>query len=366
MKIQDITNFLESVAPASLQENYDNAGLLTGMHDWECTGLLTTLDATEAVIMEAIHSKCNLVIAHHPIIFKGLKKINGSNYIERAVICAIKNDIAIYAIHTNLDNILGGVNGKIADTLGLINREVLFPKANMLKKLETYVPVLQAGRVRDALFEAGGGQVGQYNECSFNSAGEGTFKGSDETHPYVGKPGTRHTEPEVKIELIFPAVLERKLHKALLAAHPYEAVACNFISLDNRYQEIGSGLVGLLGTPVTGEAFLGQLQKAFGTRVIRHTPLVNKLVSKIALCGGSGSFLIGAALGAGADFYVTGDIKYHEFFDADGRMVIADVGHWESEQFTVDLLFDILSSKFPTFAVQKSAVSPNPVNYFAG
>ncbi|MBC7507331.1 MAG: Nif3-like dinuclear metal center hexameric protein [Ferruginibacter sp.] len=364
MKIQDITSFLETIAPASLQESYDNAGLLTGNPGWDCTGIVTTLDVTEAVVLEAIEKKCNLIVAHHPIIFSGLKKITGKNYVEKTIIAAIKNDIAIYAIHTNLDNVLTGVNGRMADQLGLIHRQILQPKKGVLKKLVTFVPVEQAEEVRNALFVAGAGHVGNYSECSFSVTGEGTFKGEIGTDPFVGKPGQRHTEKELKLEMIFEAWVENKLITTLKAAHPYEEVAYDIFLLDNQYEGIGSGLTGELPEAVTEQEFMQQLKKAFGLTVIKHTPLSGKKVKKIALCGGAGSFLIEAAIAASAQVYITGDVKYHEFFDANGRLVITDIGHFESEQFTIDLLFDILREKFPNFAVLKTGVKTNPVNYF--
>jgi len=364
MNIQDITFFLESIAPASLQESYDNAGLLTGSANWECTGIITTLDATEAVVQEAIEKNCNLIVAHHPIIFGGLKKITGKNYVEKTIIAAIKNDIAIYAIHTNLDNILTGVNGKMAQLLGLLNQRVLQPKKGILKKLVTFVPAEQAIKVRDALFAAGAGQIGNYSECSFTVEGEGTFKGGEGTDPFVGKPGLRYMNTELRLEMIFPAWIENELLKALLATHPYEEVAYDIFLLENKYQQTGSGLIGELTEAISSTAFLQQLKNVFGLTVIRHTPLLDKAVKKIALCGGAGSFLIGAAIAAGADFYVTGDVKYHEFFDANDQLVIADIGHFESEQYTVNLLFDILREKFLNFAVLKTGVKTNPVHYF--
>ncbi len=364
MKIQDITSFLETIAPASLQESYDNAGLLTGNPNWDCTGIVSCLDATEQVVQEAIEKKCNLLVAHHPIIFSGLKKITGKNYVEKTIIAAIKNDIAIYAIHTNLDNVMAGVNGKMADQLGLINRQILQPKKTVLKKLVTFVPTAQAEEVRNALFIAGAGHIGKYSECSFTAAGEGTFKGGEGSIPFVGKPGQRHTELELKLEMIYPAWVESRLLKALETTHPYEEVAYDIFLLDNKYQDIGSGLTGELPEAITELEFMHQLKKAFGLTVIRHTPLKSNPVKKIALCGGAGSFLIGAAIASGADFYITGDVKYHEFFDANGKVVIADIGHFESEQYTIDLLFDILREKFPNFTVLKTRVKTNPVNYF--
>ena len=364
MKISEITSFLESVASPSLQESYDNAGLITGNSSWHCTGIITTLDATEAVVQEAINKKCNLIVAHHPIIFGGLRKITGKNYVEQTIITAIKNDIAIYAIHTNLDNVLHGVNAAIADKLGLINRKILQPKNDTLKKLFTFVPVEFAENVRSAIFNAGGGHISNYSECSFNTAGQGTFKPGEGTNPFTGKRGIRHTEDEIKMEMIFPAWQEQAIVKAMIAAHPYEEVAFDIIALDNQNQQVGSGLVGELPEPVSETAFLELLKEKFNLSVIRHTPLLDKPVTKIALCGGAGSFLIGAAAASGSGFYITGDIKYHEFFDANNRLVVADIGHFESEQYTIDLLFDILSQKFPTFAVLKTGVKTNPVHYF--
>jgi len=364
MKIGEITSFLESVAPASLQESYDNAGLLTGNNSWNCTGIITTLDTTEAVVQEAVEKKCNLIVSHHPIIFGGLKKITGKNFVEQTIIAAIKNDIAIYAIHTNLDNVLHGVNAIIAHKLGLVNLKILQPKNDTLKKLYTFVPVEFAENVRSAIFNAGGGHISNYSECSFNTAGQGTFKPGEGTNPFTGKRGIRHTEDEIKMEMIFPAWQERAILVAMHDAHPYEEVAYDIVALDNQNQLVGSGLLGELPEPLRETALLELLKQKFCLSVIRHTPLRGKQVKKIALCGGAGSFLIGAAVAAGADIYITGDVKYHEFFDANNQIVIADIGHYESEQFTIDLLFDLLSQKFPTFAIQKTGVKTNPVHYF--
>jgi dinuclear metal center YbgI/SA1388 family protein len=364
MKIAEITRALEQWAPLSLQESYDNCGLLTGMPGWECSGVICCLDATEAVVNEAIEKKCNLVVAHHPVIFGGLKKLNGHNYTERTVILAIKNDIAIYAIHTNLDNIIQGVSARMAGQLGLTNKRILRPMQQQLKKLFTFVPHAHAETVSDALFGAGAGHIGDYSECSFSAEGTGTFKGGATTQPFAGTPGTRHEEKETKLEVVFPAWLQSKIVTALLRAHPYEEVAFDIITLDNVYNKTGSGIVGELPEEITETAFLTLLKQAFALKIIRHSPLTGKKVKKIALCGGAGSFLISSALKEEVQFFVTADMKYHEFFDADGKMAIADIGHWESEQFTTDLIFDYLTGKFPTFAVQKTAIVTNPVHYF--
>ncbi|HEV8285622.1 MAG TPA: Nif3-like dinuclear metal center hexameric protein [Chitinophagaceae bacterium] len=364
MKIADVISFLETLAHPSLQEHYDNAGLVVGQSNWECQGIICSLDATEEVINEAIGKNCNLIVAHHPIIFGGLKKITGKNYVEKTVITAIKNDIAIYAIHTNLDNVIEGVNGKIAGMLGLRNISILSQKESTLKKLFTFAPIDKAEQVRNAIFGAGGGHIGNYSECSFNVEGTGTFKGEQGTNPYIGEAGKRHQENEIKIEVIFPAWLENGLVQAMKEVHPYEEVAYDVISLANWHTGIGSGIIGELAEPMNETGFLSYVKKIFNLQVIRHTNLLSKPVKKVALCGGAGSFLVPKALAASADVYITADMKYHEFFDANGRMVIADIGHYESEQFTIDLLAEILEQKFLNFAVLKTKVQTNPVNYF--
>ena len=364
MKIKDVIAALEEIAPLSLQEGYDNAGLITGDENADCTGLLISLDATMEVVEEAIEKGCNLIISHHPIVFSGLKKITGKNYVQKAVISAIKNDIALYATHTNLDNVLNGVNGKIAELLGLKNISVLAAKENQLKKLYTFVPSTHADKVRQAIFDAGGGHIGNYDQCSFNVEGFGTFKGGMNTDPYVGRPGELHRENEIKIEVIFPAWVESRILGSLLKAHPYEEVAYDIIILDNRYSFIGSGIIGDLKEPSDENAFLRSLQEKFNLKVIRHTALLNRQISKVAVCGGAGNFLISSALARGAHAFITSDIKYHEFFDANDKIVIADIGHYESEQFTINLLQEFLEQKFPTFAVLKTEVITNPVRYF--
>lgn len=366
MKINSIIQALEQLAPPVLQEHYDNAGLITGSASWECTGVLCSLDATEAVILEAKAKGCNMVVAHHPIVFGGLKKINGKNYVEKAVIAAIKNDIAIYAIHTNLDNVMHGVNNRIADKLGLINRKILAPKAGLLMKLHSFVPHEQAEKLRNALFAAGAGDIGQYSHCSFSVAGTGSFQAGEDASPHVGAIGQTHFEPETKIEVIFPVWRQQQVLSALFEAHPYEEVAYDLVSLSNDYQDVGSGMIGELPEPMDEFFFLQMLKTAFGLKMIRHTPFLGKKIKKVALCGGSGSFLTGKAVAKGADVYVSADFKYHEFFDANDRILIADIGHWESEQYTTDLLIDVLQAKFPTFAVLKSEVKTNVVNYFTG
>lgn len=363
MTIQSILQVIEQFAPPAYQESYDNAGLLFGDSSWEVKGVLLTLDATEAVLDEAIAKGCNLVIAHHPIVFGGLKRITGRNYVERVAIKAIKNDIAVYAAHTNLDNVRAGVSAMMAKQLGLEGTRVLDPKKDLLRKLYTFVPAAQASAVQDALFAAGAGHIGNYSECSFTHEGTGTFKGGEGSNPFAGKPGERHGEAEVKLEVIFPAQLEGKVTAALLAAHPYEEVAYDILKLENRWAEVGSGLVGELPEAMEEMDFLRMVKERFRTGCVRYTPLRGKKVRKVAVCGGAGSFLLKQARAAGADAYVSADFKYHEFFDAENQLIIADVGHFESEQFAVDLFYHILTENFRNFAPLKSTINTNPVNY---
>ena len=364
MRISEVVACLEAYAPLAFQEDYDNSGLLIGSETQECKGILTTLDITEEVIAEAISKNCNLIVAHHPLIFKGLKKLNGKNYVERCTIAAIKNDVAIYAIHTNLDNVIDGVNKKIAEKLQLRNITILSPKENVLKKLVTFAPNKNADEIKNALFNAGAGSIGKYSECSFVTEGVGSFKAQGGAEPYVGKIGERHGENETRIEVIFSSHLEQKIIRDLKLVHPYEEVAYDIYSLDNYRNGIGSGLIGDLELPVSEEELFKRLKTVFNLKVIRHTSFLHKKVNKVAVCGGAGSFLISTAKAAGAGIYITSDIKYHEFFEAAKTILLADIGHFESEQFTIDLLADILQQKFPNFAVLKTEINTNPVQYF--
>lgn len=363
MKLKEITSHLESIAPLAYQESYDNSGLICGNQEMDITGAVICLDSTEAVIDEAIANKCNLVIAHHPIVFSGIKKFNGKNYVERVIIKAIQNNIAIYAAHTNLDNVYNGVNAKIAEKIGLINCSILAPQNNTIKKLVTYCPDENAAAIREALFAAGGGNIGNYEECSFNANGYGTFKAGQNAKPHVGEIGKQHQEKETRIELIYPSYIESKLLKALFVAHPYEEVAYDIVELSNKNQQVGAGMIGELDGEMDETAFLNHLKKVMKAEGIRYTALKGKKVKKVAVCGGSGSFLLGNAKSSGADVFVTADFKYHQFFDAENQIVIADIGHYESEQYTMELFYEILSRKFTTFALHLSKINTNPINY---
>lgn len=363
LKLSTILQHLEELAPPSLQESYDNAGLLTGSPDMDITGAIVCLDSTEAVLDEAIAHGCNLVIAHHPIVFSGLKRLTGRNYIERTIIKAIRNNIAIYAIHTNLDNVREGVNARFAQRLGLINTRILQPQQGKLRKLVTFVPHAQAAQVRQALFHAGAGNIGNYSECSFNSNGEGTFKGGKDTKPFAGEPEISHTEAETRIETIFPHWKEQAVIQALRQSHPYEEIAFDIYTLENQYDNIGAGLIGELQESMNTETFLDHIKKSMKAPVVRHTALVKNQIKTVAICGGSGSFLLNDAIRQRADIFITGDFKYHQFFDADGKIIIADIGHFESEQFTINLLTEYIRQKFTTFAVRFTETNTNPIYY---
>lgn len=364
MLIKDVISEIEKFAPLQYQESYDNSGLLVGNKDEKITGVLLSLDCVEGVIEEAIQLKCNLIIAHHPIIFGGLKRLTGANYVERTVIKAIQNNIAIYAAHTNVDNVKDGVNAKIADKLGLKNLKILSPKKQLLKKLVTYVPPTHLEKVRTALFEGGAGNIGNYDNCSFNISGTGTFRGNEKSDPFLGEPGKLSHEDETRVEVIFEAVNESRILKNLLATHPYEEVAFDVYPLDNIYQNVGSGMTGEFEKPLSETEFLNLLKKTFHLMIVKHTPLLNKPIQKVAFCGGSGAFLIKNAIHSGSDAYISADIKYHEFFDAESRILIADTGHFENEQFTPEIFYELIQKKFTTFATYLSKVNTNPVNYF--
>jgi len=364
MLLREITSFLEELAPTSLQEGYDNSGLLVGSPEMEVESALISLDCTEAIIDEAIAKGCNLVISHHPIVFKGLKSFTGKNYVERVVMKAIKNDIALYAIHTNLDNIKTGVNKKIADRLGLENLSILAPKAGELQKLVTFVPKEHVDTVSKALFEVGAGEIGNYDQCSFITEGMGSFRAGNSSQPFVGEKGKIHRESEYRLEVIFESFKKHRILNALFKAHPYEEVAYYLQNTENIHQDIGSGMLGLLPAKMTFEDFMQHLKTSMDLKVVKATKKVSDTVRRIALCGGSGSFLLSAARRHKADIYITADFKYHEFFDAEDDIVIADIGHYESERFTIDLLHDWLREKFSTFALLKTEVITNPINFF--
>tara|TARA_B110001469_G_scaffold25292_1_gene26016 strand:+ start:348 stop:1439 length:1092 start_codon:yes stop_codon:yes gene_type:complete len=363
MKIKNIIEVLESWAPLKLQESYDNSGLIVGAPHWETNGALVALDCLESVVDEAISKGIHLVVTHHPIVFNGLKKFNGSNYVERVVMKAIKHDVALYAIHTNLDNVAWGVNGKIMDVLGISSHVVLSPAQGMLRKFQVYVPVEGAEELAKAVYSAGGGKISNYEACSFKSIGEGTFKPISGASPVIGSVGKHEYVQEAKIEFMVPSFACQAVELAARASHPYEEMAYDWIDLVNTTPEYGAGALGVLKEPVDFMSFLRQVKSEFGA-TIKYTKPIKDLVKTVAVCGGSGSFLLDAAKRANADVLITSDFKYHEYFDADNSICILDIGHYESERFTIDLITERLSKKFPKFAVLKTEVNTNPIQYY--
>jgi len=364
MIIKELTNYLESLAPLNSQESYDNSGLICGNANTEVTNALISLDCTESIIDEAIAKGCNIVISHHPIVFKGLKTFTGKNYVERTIIKAIKNDIAIYAIHTNLDNYHLGVNKKIGDLIGVENPKILSVSQQSMLKFSVFVPLSEVESIKNVIFNVGGGQLGNYSECSFSTKGTGTFKANENAKPFIGEINQRHAEEEIKIEVLIKPQLINTVIANVIDAHPYEEVAYDVISLKNINNEEGAGMIGKLKKPMPAEKFLAHLKQTFNCGIIKHTELCHSTIKTVAWCGGAGSFLLNSAKEQQADIFITGDFKYHEFFDAENQIIIADIGHFESEQYTIELIGELLSKKFIKFAPCLTEINTNPVKYY--
>jgi dinuclear metal center YbgI/SA1388 family protein len=361
--IRDIVSYLETIAPPAYQESYDNAQLLTGNPDDEVKGILCALDVTEEVVQEAVEKSCNLIVAHHPIIFKGLKSLTGKNYVERTIIKAIKHDIAIYAIHTNLDHVHNGVNKKISDKIGLINTRILVPRTSSLMKLVTFIPIGNTDEVLQAVYQSGAGEIGDYSSCSFQVEGTGTFKPSQKANPTIGEKGKLEKVAENRVEVMFPRHLQPRVLSALKKAHPYEEVAYYFQHLENENQEVGAGMIGEMETALEEIDFLHHLKQTMDLKVLKHTSLRQKKIKRVAVCGGAGISLLSAAKKAKADIFITSDVKYHEFFDAENQLIIADIGHYESEIHTKELLLEFLSQKFSNIALYLTKIVTNPITY---
>ncbi|MBE0661071.1 MAG: Nif3-like dinuclear metal center hexameric protein [Bacteroidales bacterium] len=361
--IKTITSYLDKEFPLADQEDWDNCGLLIGNAEQEITSALLCVDITEDIVEEAVLLKCGLIIAHHPIIFGGLKRITGKTYVERIVQKVIKYNIAIYAIHTNLDNHINGLNRMLAEKLGMTNLKILRPKQDTLRKIVTFCPTEHAEKVRNAIFEAGAGQIGNYDSCSYNTLGEGSYRANAEANPYAGETDKLHFEKEVKIEAIYPVYLEQLIISSMIKAHPYEEVAYDILLLGNTNKYRGSGIIGNLASETTASGFLEKVKTVCGMPVIKYNGDLSQQVTTIALCGGSGSFLIQDAMKAGAQVFLTADLKYHDYFLPEGKMLLGDIGHYESEQFSKDLIAQVLMKKFPNFAALKTKTNSNPVKY---
>lgn len=364
MKVSEIAEIIESEFPLSYQENYDNSGLLIGDPHMNVSSALLCVDVTEEVISEAIHEGAGIIISHHPAIFRPVKNIAGNDITTRIIKAAVKNDIAVYAAHTNVDNLYNGVNNKLCSKLGLSDIKILSPLQGQLNKLITYVPHNKAEEVREALFNTGAGNIGNYDSCSFNVEGRGSFRASEGTHPYTGSIGKLHYEDETRIETVFPEHLRKKVIHTLLSVHPYEEVAYDIFALENSDESAGAGMIGELAAPVTEKNFLASIKKVLKCPSLRHSRLLGEKIKRVAVCGGSGSFLIGKAVSARADIFITSDVKYHQFFEADNKLIIVDAGHFETEQFTIEIFYEILQKKLPNFAIRFSSINTSPIYYY--
>ena len=363
MKLKDLCSYLDSVVPLSFQESYDNSGLQIGLPEREISSAMITLDVTEEVIDEAVSDKCDVIISHHPLIFIGIKRITGRTFTERILYKAVKHDIAIYSSHTNLDIFSNGVSRKMAEKLGLKDIKVLSPLMNRLLKLVTYIPESHLEKVREALFEAGAGVIGNYDQCAFTTAGTGSFRGSENTKPFIGGKGKIHFEKETRFETVLFSHLKEKVIKVLLDVHPYEEAAYDIYALENENVDVGLGCVGEFNDAMGEADFLKLVSSVFDAKGVRYSKPAGKPVRKIALCGGSGASLLNVAIASGADAFITADIKYHNFFDADNKILLVDTGHFESEKFSTEILYDLIIKKFPKFAVRFSEINTNPINF---
>ena len=364
MKIKKIISIIEEWAPLDYSEDFDNVGLLTGDKEKKCSGILVTLDTNELVIDEAIRKNCNFILSFHPIIFPHIKKITHKNYVEKTLVKAIKNDISIYSIHTALDNYKYGVSHKIGDRLGLINQKILIPKKNTLVKLNVNIPIDHYEKVKNQLFISGAGEIGNYKKSSFTSKGIGQFSGNEKSNPYIGDKKKNIKIDEKRLNLIFQKHKKNKILKKLKEVHPYEEVSYEIYSIQNINEEIGMGSLGYLKNSMNSEEFLKFLKIKMNTKLIRHSKLIKNKIKKIAVLGGSGNFAIESAIQKKADVLITADLKYHDFFKANNKIILMDIGHYESEQYTKKLIFDHLTKKIPSFACVLSRVKTNPINYY--
>lgn len=364
MQLHTITPILEALAPLAYAEDFDNVGLLVGNPKQEISGILVCHDALETVVDEAIEKKCNLIVCFHPILFSGLKKITGKTYLERVVMKAIKHDIAIYAVHTALDNHPEGVNKMICNQLGLKKTKILVPKEKFIRKLVTFTIPENHQQLRNALFDAGAGNIGNYEDCSFNSKGIGTYMGNEHSNPEIGERFEFVESKEIKIEVTFEKHLEAKILKALFTNHVYEEVAYEIYELQNRHQNIGLGMIGELENEMSERDFLQFVKEKMKCENIRHSAFIKKPIKKVAVLGGAGSFAIQQAKNMDADAFLTADLKYHQFYEAENQLLLADIGHYESERYTKNYIVDFLIKKIPNFAIILSEQNTNPVKYF--
>lgn len=364
MKVKELVSELERFAPPCLQESYDNAGLNVGFPDVDITGVLICVDVIPEVVDEAIANNCNMIVSHHPLIFPNIKRITGSNSVEKSIVKALQNNVSIYCGHTNFDKAQNGVSMKMCEKLGLNNCTVIDSEKHILRKIAVFVPESHADEVRNAMFAAGAGTIGDYDECSFNLAGTGTFRAGTNCNPYVGSIGERHHEKEIRVEVICPSYLQSKVVSAMLKVHPYEEPAFDIYQLENQWNQIGLGAVGDLDSEITETEFLEKVKRTFNVGNIRHSATTGRKIRRVAVCGGSGASYIRSAVAMNVDAYVTADIKYHDWFLAEGKILLLDIGHYESEQFTKEIFYDIIAPKCSGISICLSTINTNPINNY--
>ncbi|MBP5687674.1 MAG: Nif3-like dinuclear metal center hexameric protein [Muribaculaceae bacterium] len=362
MKVKEITDAIEAVAPLYLQESWDNSGMQVGDQDSEVTGVVLCTDVREEIVDEAIERGANMIISHHPLLFRGLKKIVGRSYQERIVAKAIKNDITIYCAHTNMDSAVGGVNFKMAEKLGMTGVRVLDPQQGTQRKIVVFVPTEAVAMVEKAMCDAGAGRLGNYDNCTYSMNGEGHYRALDGAEPWAGKVGEKHSEPEVRLEVLVHKALCGRVVAAMIKAHPYEEPAFDIIALENGDKYAGLGVIGDV-EPQDARGFLEKVKNAFEVEAVRYSGNLDRQVRRVAMCGGAGADFIGLAMSQGADVYITGDMKYHEFQGNEERIILADIGHYESEHYTKEIFYDIISKKNPNFAVDFAKSEKNQVKY---
>lgn len=355
---------LEQWVPFVWQENYDNAGLILGDPNQQIRKALVCFDVTPEVVDEAVRNEADLILSHHPAIFKGIKRINPASRLGYMLKQSLCHDIAWCALHTNLDNTLSGVNSWLCEHLGLQEVRPLVPLQGIYGKLQVYVPEAYAEKLRQALAEAGCGAGTKYDTCSYTSRGEGRFRAGSQAHPFTGRIGELHCEAECKIECLYPLHKTRQVLDVLRTNHPYEEPAFDLLPLQNEAVEQGAGAIGILPETMQERELLDKLKELTGVHCIRHSGFQGRRIKKIALCGGSGGSFIANACGQKADVYITGDLKYHDFTDTEPGTWLVDIGHFESEKFAMELIFRFIRKNFPNFAVSISEQAKNPVSFY--
>ncbi|MBI4536287.1 MAG: Nif3-like dinuclear metal center hexameric protein [Ignavibacteriae bacterium] len=367
MTVREIQDVIEHWAPREIAWGQDNVGLQIGNPASRLLGILIALDVTEKIITEARRHRANLIISHHPLLFKAPRSITPRNQVGRCIDALVKSGIALYSAHTNLDFAHGGTSWAIAEALGLTAVDFLYKPYKVQRKIVTFVPTDHVDRVAVAMAEAGAGRIGNYDNCSFRMLGTGTFKANERANPVVGSKNVLEKVAETRLEMVVDQWLVPGVLKALKQAHPYEEVAHDVYPTENESDAFGMGIIGMLVRPMTLKSLLALIKKKLGARALRCTGSLNHKVSRIAACGGSGSELLDEAVRARADAFITADVKYHTFHDANGRIALIDAGHYETEHLVVQTMAKKLAQEMrrmrihvPVFA---SRTSTNPIVY---